>query len=155
MPVTTVPRFEDPAFSVDVADPGTAPIWGAAPMLNFDGPGGQILVFNNANEFVLANPAMTLEQLIVKSLITERLTYAAYDRNFGSDFWVIIGRNLSDLAIQSISETYVREALAPIDLIRAIDQFTAFVRGDQLYITFRVVSVSGHEKEFSFARTIR
>jgi|SRR5580765_2082284 len=155
MPVNVVPRFEDPAFVIDVTDPGAQPVWGAAPLITFDAPGGQMFVFNNANEFVFANPAMTLEQLIVKSLITERLTYAAYDRNFGSDFWVIIGRNLSDLAISSISETYVREALAPIDLIRAIDQFYAVVRGDTLYITFRVVTISGHEKEFSFARTIR
>jgi hypothetical protein len=155
MPITTVPRFEDPAFLVDAVDPGTSPVWGVAPQLNWDDPNGQMFMFNGANEFIFANSAMTLEQLIVKSLVTERLMYAAYDKEFGSDIWVIIGRNLSDLAIQSISERYVREALGNIDLIRQIDQFFARVVGDTLYLTFRVIAVSGYEKEFSFARNIR
>lgn len=155
MPVNTVPRFEDPAFLVDAVDPGTEPVWGVAPQLNWDDPNGQMFTFNGANEFIFANPAMTLEQLIVKSLVTERLMYAAYDKEFGSDIWVIIGRNLSDLAIESISERYVREALGNIDLIRQIDRFAARVAGDTLYLSFRTVTVSGYEKEFSFARNIR
>ena len=155
MPLTTVPRFEDPAFVVDAVDPNTAPVWGVSPQLKWDDPNGQMFMFTGSNEFILANPAMDLEQLIVKSLVTERLMYAAYDKDFGSDFWIIIGRNLSDLAIQSISERYVREALGNIDLIRQIDQFAAQVQGDTLYLSFRAVTVSGHEKEFSFARNIR
>jgi hypothetical protein len=155
MPVTTVPRFEDPAFSVDALNPSNEPIWGVAPRLNFDNNDGQLFMFNNANEFVFANEAMTLEQLIVKSMITERLTYNAYDKEFGSDFWTILGRGLSELAVQSVAEIFTREALGNIDLIRFIDQFVTSVHGDQLYITFRVVTVSGHERDFSFARTIR
>lgn len=155
MPITTVPRFEDPAFAVDVSNPSAEPEWGVAPQLNFDSNDGQLFVYNNANEFVLANSAMTLEQLIVKSLITERLMYHAYDKEFGSDFWTILGRGLSEIAIQSVAEKYTREALSPINLIRVLDHFVSSVQGDQLYISFRIITVSGHEKEFSFARTIR
>lgn len=155
MPITTVPRFEDPAFAVDALNPAAAPEWGVAPKLNFDNNDGQLLVFNNSNEFVFANEAMTLEQLIVKSMITERLQYHAYDKEFGSDFWTILGRGLSEMAVQSIAEKYTRECLAPINLIRVLDQLVTAVRGDQLYINFRIITVSGHEREFSFARTIR
>jgi|SRR5580765_443594 len=155
MPIQTVPRFEDPAFIADVRDPAAEPTWGTAPLLNFDSADGSLLVFNDSNQFVFANPAMTLEQLIVKSMITERLMYNAYDKEFGSDFWVIIGRGLSELAIQAVAERYVRECLGNIDLIRFIDNFVTQVAGDQLYLTFRVVTISGHEQEFSFARTIR
>jgi hypothetical protein len=130
-------------------------VWGVAPKLNFDNPTGQLLEFNAAGEFVIANPATTLEQLIVKAIITSRLVFPAYDKDFGSDFWVVIGRGLSDLTIQSLSERYVREALGNIDLIRAIDQVFTAIRGDTLYISFRVIAISGHEKEFSFAKVIK
>lgn len=155
MPVTTVPRFEDPAFSVDTLNPSTEPVWGVAPRLNFENNDGQLFTFNNANEFIFANEAMTLEQLIVKSMITERLTYHAYDKEFGSDFWTILGRGLSELAVQAVAERFTREALGNINLIRFMDQFVTSVRGDQLYLSFRVITVTGHEREFSFARTIR
>lgn len=155
MPVTTVPRFEDPAFAINAPDPSTAPQWGVSPKLNFEAPNGQLFMFNDAGEFILCNPATDLEQLIVKSIITDRLRYAAYDKEFGSDFWVILGRGLSDLGVQSIAERYVREALENIDLIRAIDQVISNVVGDTLYISFRVVVISGHEQEFSFARVIK
>lgn len=155
MPVVTVPRFEDPAFTVDATTPDAQPTWGVAPRLNFDAPDGQLFTFNNANEFVLANEAMSLEQLIVKSMITERLRYRAYDKEFGSDFWVILGRGLSELAVQSVAERYTRECLGNINLIRFIDHFVSEVQGDTLYMTFRVVTVTGHEQEFSFARIIR
>jgi phage gp46-like protein len=155
MPIPTVPRFEDPAFAVDAPDPSRAPQWGVSPKLNFDAPNGQLFMFNDAGEFILNNPATDLEQLVVKSIITERLTYAAYDKEFGSDFTVAIGRQLSDLAVQSLAERYIREALSPIDLIRAVDQVATQIRGDTLYVSFRVVAVSGYEKEFSFARTIK
>jgi uncharacterized protein DUF2634 len=139
MPVTTVPRFEDPAFAINAPDPSTAPQWGVSPKLNFEAPNGQLFMFNDAGEFI----------------ITDRLRYAAYDKEFGSDFWVILGRGLSDLGVQSIAERYVREALENIDLIRAIDQVISNVVGDTLYISFRVVVISGHEQEFSFARVIK
>lgn len=155
MPVSTVPRFEDPAFVVDAQDPSAAPIWGVSPKLNFDLPNGQLFMFNDAGEFIMCNPATDLEQLIVKSIVTERLRYAAYDKEFGSDFWTILGRGLSDLGIQSIAERYIREALGNIDLIRVIDQISTQVVGDTLYIGFRVVVISGHEQEFSFARVIK
>ena len=155
MPVTTVPRFEDPAFTVDARDPSAAPVWGVSPRLNFDNTDGQLLMFNDSNEFILCNPAMDLEQLVVKSIITERLMYAAYDKEFGSDFWVMLGRGLSDLGIQSVAERYVREALGNIDLIRAIDQVATEIQGDTLYVGFRIVVISGHEQEFSFARVIK
>ncbi len=155
MPVTTVPRFEDPAFAVDAQDPSAAPIWGVSPKLNFDLPNGQLFTFNDAGEFIFCNPATDLEQLIVKSIITERLRYPAYDKEFGSDFWVILGRGLSDLGVQSIAERYVREALGNIDLIRVIDQVATQIQGDTLYIHFRVIVISGHEQEFSFARVIK
>lgn len=154
MPVTTVPRFEDPAFSVDAVDPSTEPIWGTAPLLNWDSPDGSLFAFNNANEFVFANPGGTLEQLIVKSLITDRLMFNAYDKEFGSDFWTIIGRGLSDLAVRTAAEKFTREALSNIDLIRAIDQYNSAVSGETLYISFRVVTISGQAQQFSFSRTI-
>jgi len=155
MPITTVPRFEDPAFTVDARDPSAAPIWGVSPRLNFDAPNGQLLMFNDSNEFILCNPAMDLEQLVVKSIITDRLKFAAYTKEFGSDFWVILGRGLSDLGIQSIVERYVREALGNIDLIRSIDQVVTEIVGDTLYVAFRIIVVSGHAEEFSFARVIK
>jgi len=155
MPVTTVPRFEDPAFSIDVADPSGSPQWGVSPKLNFDLPNGQLFMFNDAGEFIMCNPATDLEQLIVKSMVTERLRYAAYDKDFGSDFWVILGRGLSDLGIQSIAEQYIREALSNIDLIRAIDQIGTQIVGDTLYVHFRVIVITGYEQEFSFARVIK
>ena len=155
MPVQTVPRFEDPAFTTDAVDPNIQPIWGVAPRLNFDSLDGSLFVFNNSNEFVFANEAMSLEQLIVKSMITERLMYNAYDKEFGSDFWTILGRGLSELAIQSVAERFTRDCLGNINLIRLIDKFGSSVQGDQLYITFRAVTISGHEQQFSFARTIR
>lgn len=156
MPVQTVPRFEDPAFAVDARDPNRQPEWGVAPKIQFDQPNGQLLVFNESGQFILANPAVSLEQLIVKALITNRLQHRdAYGPDFGSDFWVIIGRRLSNTAIETLAEKFTREALAPIDLIRVIDQFFAQVIGDTLYISFRVVPMTGHEKEFSFARVVR
>lgn len=155
MPVSTVPRFEDPAFALDARDPSTEPIWGVAPQLNFGNDNGQLFVLSPSNEFIFANPATTLEQLITKSLITERLTYAAYNRDFGSDFWCVIGRGLSDLAIQSVCERYIREALSPIDLIRSVDQIATQVVGDTLYLSFRVIAISGYEQQFSFAKAIK
>jgi hypothetical protein len=155
MPVPTVPRFEDPAFAVDAQDPSRAPQWGVSPKLNFDAPDGQLLMFNNAGEFILTNPATDLEQLVVKAMITDRLRYSAYDKEFGSDFWVMLGRGLSDLSIQSVAERYVRETLGNIDLIRAVDQVSTQIRGDTLYLSFRIVVISGYEKEFSFARVIK
>ena len=155
MPVPTVPRFEDPAFAVDARSPDTEPVWGVAPKLNFERPNGQILEFNQAGEFIFANPATTLEQLITKAMVTQRLIFAAYDKDFGSDFWIIIGRGLNDLTIQSLSERYVRETLSGIDLIRSIDQINTQIVGDTLYLSFRVVAITGHEKEFSFAQVVK
>jgi len=155
MPVTTVPRFEDPAFASDVPDLNAQPIWGTAPALKWDSPDGQLFQFNNSNEFVFANAGGTLEQLIVKSLITDRLMFNAYDKEFGSDFWTIIGRGLSDLAVMTAAEKFTRDALSNIDLIRAVDQYASSVRGDTLYIGFRVVTITGQQQQFQFARTVR
>jgi hypothetical protein len=154
MPIPTVPRFEDPAFTRDVRPVTTSPVWGAAPKLNFGSTDGNILVFNNQGQMVMSNTLESLEQLIEKALYTNRTLTPGYTRDFGSDFWVLIGRQLSDLAIESMAERFVREALANIDRINAIDQFLTTLVGDTLYIHFRVVTDGGY-KTFDFERTIR
>lgn len=151
---TIVPRFEDPAFAVDTLAP-TDVTWGVAPFANFENTDGQVLAFNNAGEFVLANPAQSLEQLVTKRILTERLVYPGYDSNIGSDFWTMIGRGLSDLAVEKLSETFVREAIQDINLISAVDQIAARVVGDLLYIHFRITTVEGYKSTFDFTRTVK
>lgn len=151
---TIVPRFEDPAFAVDAPAP-RQPVWAVSPMLDFDRTDGQVLVFNNAGEFVLANPAQSLQQLVTKRILTERLVYPGYDRDVGSDFWTMIGRGLSDLTVEKLSETYIKEALQDISLISVIDQVAAKVSGDQLYIHFRITTVQGNSSTFDFTRIIK
>lgn len=150
-----VPRFEDPAFAVDTRSPATAPVWGVAPALNFDAPNGEPFVFNSAGELVLAAPMSSLEQLITKAMLTERLFYPVYDKEFGSDFWVLIGRSLSDLAVQQLAEQFVRQAIGNINLVRAVDQIATQVVSGTLYLGFRVTAISGAVAEFNFARTLR
>jgi len=155
MPLQVVPTFEDLAQVRNPVDPSVPIVWGVAPQLDLEAVGGEIFVFNDAGQMILANEAQSLEQLITKSMITERLMYAVYDANFGSDFWMIIGKNISDLAIETLAKGFVVDAVKPIDLVRYIDQIVAEVRGDILYLGFRAISIGGHELEFSFARTIR
>lgn len=154
MPLQTVPRFEDPAFSVDTPAPNQV-TWGVAPLADFENANGQVFVFNDAGEFALANPAQSLEQLVTKRILTERLVYPGYDRAIGSDFWTLIGRNLSDLAIEKLAETFIREAIQDINLISAIDQIAARIVGDLLYIHFRIVTVEGYKSAFDFTRTVK
>jgi Protein of unknown function (DUF2634) len=154
VPIPTVPAFDSPAFTLDIPAPNQQPEWGVAPKLNFDQPGGQLLEFNSAGQFILASPMQSLEQLVVKAMITDRLMYAAYNRQFGSDFYTILGRSYSDLTIMGIAERFVREALSGIDLIHTIDQLVSEVQGDTLYIHFRVSTGTGQQQVFDFERVI-
>jgi phage gp46-like protein len=153
MPIPTVPRFEDPSFAVDAPDPSAARIWGTAPKLNFDSTDGNLLVFNQSGQMILASKLESLEQLIVKALITDRLQTPNYDVNFGSDFWTLMGRGYNELITQSLAERYVRQALGGIALILSVDQIVSTVQDGTLYLHFRVNTDSGY-KNFDFERTI-
>jgi hypothetical protein len=154
VPIPTVPTFDSSAFTLDVPAPNAQPVWGTAPKLNFDQPGGQLLEYNSAGQFILASPMQSLEQLVTKALITDRLVYAAYNRLFGSDFYTMLGRSFSELAIQGMAERFVREALSGIDLIQIIDQLVTEVRGDTLYIHFRITTGAGQSQVFDFERVV-
>lgn len=86
-----------------------------------------------------------IQQTVAKAIRTARYRFLVYDDEFGSELEDIISQNLPFELLELEIPRAIKEALTVDDRIDDVVDFVISQDGDALYITFRVVTVSGDE----------
>lgn len=89
----------------------------------------------------MTDGAEAVKQFIFKALSTERFAHFIYSRNTGHE--IRVGGNGGAFEI----ERWITEALIIDDRITGIENFQSVVSGDELAVSFTVVSIFGRFEE--------
>ena len=80
---------------------------------------------------------------IWKALMTQRFRWALYTWNYGSELESYIGRVLSDEYLKTDVKLALEDCLLINEEIKSITNYSAYVEGDVLYISFTAVTKYG------------
>jgi hypothetical protein len=86
-----------------------------------------------------------IKQFALKALITERSKYAIYSDDYGTELLDLIGEDVTASLLESEIPRMVEETLVYDDRIDSVSDIILTRDGDKLYISFRLVTVTGEE----------
>lgn len=86
-----------------------------------------------------------IQQTVAKVLRTSRYRFLVYDDEYGSELEDVISQNLPFELLELEIPRAIKEALTVDDRIEDVVDFVISQDGNALYITFRVITVSGDE----------
>ena len=94
-----------------------------------------------------------MKQTIYMILNSERYVYEIFSWNYGTELWPCFQTQDSLLFLAKL-ETAIREALLQDDRIISVDSFAYERKGNQLHLSFQVVTTEGDvESEAVFGET--
>ncbi|SFF23231.1 Protein of unknown function [Paenibacillus algorifonticola] len=86
-----------------------------------------------------------VRQAVLKALQTDRFWHAVYTFNYGHELGTLSGR--SPIYVQSEAARMISEALLQDDRITSVDDVQAVVQGDEMTVSFTVVTDFGSFRE--------
>lgn len=86
-----------------------------------------------------------LRQFIEKTIRTARFRFLIYDEDYGSELDDLIGEDVTQELIETEIPAVITEALVYDDRIADVTDFVVMRQGDQLYVSFRVITTTGDE----------
>ena len=89
------------------------------------------------------------QQFAMKALMTERSKYAIYTDDYGTELLDLIGEDVTADLLESEIPRMVEETLIYDDRIDSVSDITLTRDGDKLFISFRLVTVTGEEVEIN------
>lgn len=107
--------------------------------INFDT--GQMIYKDGKNLIVTENDA--LKVWIWKTLKTEKVTYEAYDLEYGIELEKIIGKGYSTELAESELRRITKEAISYNKYILDMQDFSVIVEGSKATITFTAITKYG------------
>lgn len=108
-----------------------------------------------ANELKLRNGATylvnendALQIWVYKALYTNRYRYIAYTRDFGVEFWSMVGSSNSSDIVKSELQRYIIEALMVNPYLLELSRFEMDAAGSNLAVGFDCLTVYGMMRIF-------
>lgn len=107
----------------------------------YDYESNELKLRNGSTYLVSENKALQI--WVYKALLTVRYRHLAYTRDFGVEFWSMIGQSNSSDIIQSEMQRYIIEALMVNPYILELYNFLIEVSGSILQVDFDCLTVYG------------
>jgi len=132
------PAFEPPTI-VEQERPQLAPEYPKSYLFDFEKGD---FVLDGAGRIIIADGYTAWTQWCVKTILTERVAYLAYSRNYGTEIDEALEQP-TRAAVETEVERTITEALLIDPRTYAVRDFSFEWRGNELYVSFTVIPVVG------------